>query len=452
MSRFTIIRKLGEGGMATVHLATYREKGEPQLVALKKMKRAAAMDPSQLELFVRELRVAAQLNHPNVVKVFDAGVDEDRPYLSMEYVDGPDLDTVIEAAYRGKQRVSPAMVGYVGARVCEALTYVLGLRDAKGLPLITAHRDISPSNVLLSARGAVKLADFGVVRMSNSATAVGIVKGKWEYFPPEIITGKPQDARGDLFALGITLYKVFALSHPFSAPTPQEHFQRARTEDPVRPRDMPDGLWRILKSALARDPDARFPNPQAMGDALDAYVAHSGERMGPLQLAERIRKLPFSEPTSTDHVSLEEESPEFEVDAAPDDDPDDAPTEPGIALRKPFVSSPDDDETDLERTELGLPTFSNALLAVRAKGRAVTGVGTAPIPAAPDIDFDRLYAELQKARRAASLPVDLSPVEFKHLLIGRREEILESRPGMKVRFEIGLRHGKPVVVPKVSRR
>ncbi|MBS2031696.1 MAG: serine/threonine protein kinase [Deltaproteobacteria bacterium] len=454
MSRFTIIRKLGEGGMATVHLATYREKGEPQLVALKKMKRAAAMDPTQLELFVRELRVAAQLNHPNVVKVFDAGVEEDRPYLSMEYVDGPDLDTVIEAAYRGNQRISPAFVAYVGARVCEALTYVLGLRDATGAPLITAHRDISPSNVLLSARGAVKLADFGVVRMSNSATAVGIVKGKWEYFPPEIITGKPQDARGDLFALGITLYKLFALSHPFSAPTPQEHFQRARTEDPVRPREMPDGLWRVLKSALARDPDARFPTAAAMAQALDAYVVHSGERMGPAQVAERIRKLPLQRPTTDDHVSMEEYAQDFDVIPGTEEDADDATTEPGIPLRRPPLApkpSLVDEDTDVERTELGLPSFVTAQLA-RAKGRAVTGVGTAPMPPAPDIDFDRLYGELQKARRAAGLAVDMSAVEFRHLLIGRREEILKQRPGMKVRFEIGTRQGKPVVVPKVSRR
>ena len=282
---------------------------------------------------------------------------------------------------------------------------------------------------------------------------MGIVKGKWEYFPPEIITGKPQDARGDLFALGVTLYKLFALAHPFSAPTPQEHFQRARTEDPVRPREMPDGLWRVLKGALARDPELRFATPLAMAEALDAYLAQSGERMGPSQLAERIRRLPLMRPTTEEHISIDEETHEV-----PEVDADDDTTEPGIPLRTPLTrpkvepAADDDEDEDLEPTELGLPTFIEGALARRALGRAVTGVGTAPLPPAPDIDFDRLYNELQKARRAAGLGVDLTPVEFRHLLIGRREEILKSRPGMRVRFEIGTRQGKPVVVPKVSRR
>jgi serine/threonine-protein kinase len=440
MSRFQIIRKLGEGGMATVHLASTLDDGVTRLVALKKVKRAAMMDPQQLELFVRELRVASQLNHPGVVQVYDAGIEDDRPYLSMEYVDGPDLDTVINALYAARQRLSPVLVAHIGIKVCEALAYVFTLRDPSGLPLVTAHRDISPSNVLLSARGHVKLADFGVVRMSNSATAVGIVKGKWEYFPPEIITGKPQDARGDVFALGITLYKLYALAHPFVAPTPQEHFNRARTEDPARPGQLPEALWQVLRGALQRDPALRHGSPEAFGAALQGFIDRSGEKPSPRALAAVLRALPLPHPLPPESESHEED------DAIEADDPDDAPTltEPNRHLIKRVAAGADEDE----ETEHGLPAFA---LGARSLSRVSAGVLTAAPPAPPD-GSAALYEELRSARAQAGLAVDMTLTEFQHLLLSREQEILRARPGARVRFEIGVRQGKPVVIPKVGRR
>lgn len=444
MSRFQIIRKLGEGGMAEVHLATLRdESGFSRAVALKKLKAEALDDPDQVDLFVREMRVACRLNHPNVVQVFDAGIEDQRPYLCLEYVDGPDLDTVIDALRSARSRLSPALVAWVGAEVCRALAYAYAAVDEKGQPLLAAHRDISPSNILISSLGAVKLADFGVVRLSTSATAVGIVKGKWEFFPPEIITGRPQDARGDLFALGISLYKLYALEHPFKAPTPQEHFNRARTEEAERPPGMPEGLWKCIRSAMERDPGRRVPDAETLAASLEGYLAASGERVGARQLSAAIRALPL--PRHLDeHVSLDEE----------DVDPDDAPTQPDVRrlllaqeLRARGLASGarGEDEDDEETTETGVPEFTpNA----RNLGRALTGA--APALLLPP-GTDRLFDELRIAREKAGLKMDLSLGEFQQLLLSHLAEIRRTRPGARVQFVLGQKNGKPVVVPRVAR-
>jgi len=440
MGRFQIIRKLGEGGMASVYLATRGEGAFRKQVAIKKMKRQALLDPAQVDLFLREVRVTSQLNHPGVVQVYDAGVEEDRPYLELEYVDGPDLDTVIDALYQSREQLSPALVAHVGARVCEALSYVYAQRDETGGPLITAHRDISPSNVLVSSQGHVKLTDFGVVRLATSATAIGVVKGKWEYFPPEIITGKPQDVRGDLFALGITLYKLFALVHPFHAPTPQEHFQRARTESPSRPAGMPEGLWKPLRQALERDPARRFANPEQLGMALEAFIVRAGETANARLLAERLASLPLSEAHGTEHVSL------AEVDLGDADDGGDGRTLPDVdrvvmeARARAMVQARQ--ELPEPTTDIGVPTFASA--------RPV--LTRAAPPQLEQAMVRRLYRELREARLAAGFSMDLPLEEFAAMLNKRHDDLRAERPEALVRFELGERHGKPVVVPKVSTR
>ena len=144
-----------------MYLATMiGEGGFEKRVALKVLKPALSADPESVELFMREAKLAARLNHPNIVQVFDGGLDQGNLYLVLEYVDGGDLDGLIRACRKRGRPVSPVAVAQVGAQICEALCAMFDLRDEAGLPVVQAHRDISPGNVLLSRAGVIKLSDF----------------------------------------------------------------------------------------------------------------------------------------------------------------------------------------------------------------------------------------------------------------------------------------------------
>ncbi|MBS2028021.1 MAG: serine/threonine protein kinase [Deltaproteobacteria bacterium] len=286
--RFRILKTLGDGGMGTVYLAVMLgEGGFEKRVALKKLKPELSQDPESVELFMREAKLAAQLNHPNIVQVFDGGLDQGNLFLVLEYVDGGDLEGVIRSSRKRGKAVSPAAIAHVGAQVCEALCCLFDLRDDKGAPQVQAHRDISPSNVLLAKNGVVKLSDFGVVRLRESKTAIGKVRGKWEYFPPELVRGS-HDQRGDLFALGVTLYKLAAMKHPFEAPTPPQHFERACKEQPAPIAGLPDALWGIINRALSKDPKQRYQTAEEMGADLDAFVTACDARISPRYLAREL--------------------------------------------------------------------------------------------------------------------------------------------------------------------
>lgn len=294
-SRFRILRTLGDGGMGSVYLAELLgEGGFEKKVALKRLKPELSQDPESVGLFMREAKLAAQLNHPNIVQVFDGGLEEGNLYLVLEYVDGGDLEDVIRTCRSQGRVLSPASIALIGAQVCEALCCLFELKDDHGAAQVQAHRDISPSNVLLTRNGVVKLSDFGVVRLRESKTAVGRVRGKWEYFPPELVRGT-HDQRGDLFALGITLYKLAALRHPFEAPTPQQHFERACRMEPAPISGLPPALWGIISRALCKDPKQRYQTAEEMGADLDAFVTSCHERISPRYLAREI----FSPPPAT---------------------------------------------------------------------------------------------------------------------------------------------------------
>jgi serine/threonine-protein kinase len=287
-SRFRILKTLGDGGMGSVYLATMLgEGGFEKRVALKRLKPELCNDPESVELFMREAKLAAQLNHPNIVQVFDGGLDHGNLYLVLEWVDGGDLEGVIRECRARGRTLSPAAVAQVGAQVCEALCCMFDLRDENGAPQVQAHRDISPSNVLLMRNGVVKLSDFGVVRLRESKTAVGKVRGKWEYFPPELVRGT-HDQRGDLFALGVTLYKMAALRHPFEAPTPPQHFERACRDEAKPIAGLHPALWGILARALCKDPKQRYQTAEEMGADLDAFVTSCHERISPRYLAREL--------------------------------------------------------------------------------------------------------------------------------------------------------------------
>jgi len=203
---YVIYERLGVGGMATVHRALeHGIEGFERTVALKRLLPHLAADGSFIKSFVREAKLASLLNHVNIVKIFELGRVGTEYFISMEYIDGRDIRRILRHA----RKVSgpPPIHVTVGLllQLCDALDYAHHQVDHDGAPLGIVHRDVSPSNVLVTSAGHVKVIDFGIAKAQSAQlrTQTGRVKGKLAYMAPEALAGKELDSRSDLFAVGV---------------------------------------------------------------------------------------------------------------------------------------------------------------------------------------------------------------------------------------------------------
>lgn len=210
---YAIERRLGAGGMAECFIAIRRMQSIEQRVCLKRILPAYARDATARKLFQREANISARLRHANLVQVLDVGEDNGTPYLVMELVEGCDLDHVLDGA--PGRRLSPELVGYLLSEISHGLHEAHG---GDGAHDGVVHRDLSPSNVLLSFSGEVKVADFGIAKaLSGDKATVTMMRGKFAYMAPEQLDGAPLDPRADMFALGVMGFEMLAGVRPFDA-------------------------------------------------------------------------------------------------------------------------------------------------------------------------------------------------------------------------------------------
>ena len=207
-ARYRVLRKIAHGGMAEIFLALQLGvEGFQKQVVLKRILPALAADPSFVRMLVDEAHIASTLNHSNLVQVLDLRHSGSEYFLVLEFVDGWSLEQVRRRAQKAKLKLPlPLALSIVGA-LCRALAYVHG-RTRDGRPLGIVHRDVTPQNVLLSAEGDVKLADFGIAKAlgKREKSATGVIKGKFAYMSPEQAAGETLDGRSDLFSVGTLLY------------------------------------------------------------------------------------------------------------------------------------------------------------------------------------------------------------------------------------------------------
>lgn len=272
--RYVLQRRIASGGMGEVFVAEQTGVGDfRKPLALKVMLPGLADDPKHVRLFLGEARVAARLAHPNIVPVYDAGCVDERYFLTMELVDGVSLSAVVKALRAAGGRLDAETLCHLARETLEGLRYAHELRDDLGVPLELIHRDISLGNILISRRGEVKLTDFGVAKMrgNNNDTAPGEVRGKLEYLAPEVLQGASATVRSDLYALGVTLYRVAALSSPFSMSeelSPAALLLRHELIPLGRRRpDLPGDFLAAVERAIATKPAARFSSATAMMEA-----------------------------------------------------------------------------------------------------------------------------------------------------------------------------------------
>ena len=292
------------GGMAEVYEARRTgPSGWERRVAVKCILPQHANDDDFVEMFVDEARLAARLEHPSIVAVHDFGEIEGTLYIAMELVDGTNVGRLIRAAAAAGERVPLAALLEIGAEASAALAYAHDLRDDGDQPLGVVHRDVSPANLLLTRRGEVKLADFGIARFSEAAhrTDEGHVRGKLGYMSPEQVTGQKVDGRSDVFTLATVLAEARLGEPLFGSGTDLEILVRIRNgdlaplmaADPIR---MPSDLREVLVQALARKPVDR-PDARAFGFLLTSLANRRrilGRGRSELaQLLERLELAPF---------------------------------------------------------------------------------------------------------------------------------------------------------------
>jgi serine/threonine protein kinase len=296
--KYTLFELIGRGGMAEVYKARIQgPAGFERTFVVKRILPHLSSDPTFIKMFVEEAKLSARLAHPNIVHIFELGAVEGEYFISMEYIRGHDLSETMRAIWKTMGPPRPELVAYIGREACRGLAYAHALTDDSGRPLGMVHRDVSPSNVMLSYEGAVKLLDFGIAKALGDAgpetTKAGTMKGKYAYMAPEQTEGENVDNRSDIFACGIVLHEVLTGRRLFKGNNDVQTIERVRRCEVPRPSlqnpAVSPELDAIVLKALQHNPADRWQNATEMADALDDIV-HSA-RFQPTHLAQLLYDL-----------------------------------------------------------------------------------------------------------------------------------------------------------------
>ena len=252
--------------------------GDDVLVALKVIRHDLRDDDEVLAMFLDEARLLERLVHPNIVRTFEHGADDDHAFIAMELLQGTTLADIQKACVARGMGLHPEAAIWIAARVGEALQYAHDLEDERGEPLGIVHRDVNPSNIFLTFDGEVKLIDFGLAKCRGRATTTlhGIIKGKLPYLSPEQIMQLPLDRRSDVFGLGTTLWEMLTTRRLFGRSTDIATVRAVHSGPIPDPRalapDVPPDLAAIVLHALERNRDRRYQSAGKLARHLDAVL------------------------------------------------------------------------------------------------------------------------------------------------------------------------------------
>lgn len=297
IGRYGVIRRLGTGGMADVFLCRQSGMGGfDRQVVIKRIRSILRDREDVIFMFLDEARIIAQVNHPNIVQIYDIDEQDGLPYLVMEYVRGLSLEGLSKRIFQRGVKYPIDLVAAIGVQACAGLHAAHELRDPSGTPLGVIHRDVSPSNILLSVDGVAKIIDFGVARAKNrlSSTSAGHLKGRAGYIAPEALTDTVLDRRADIFALGVVLYELCSGKPLFERGDDLAGLSAVLTTKvplltEVRP-DADPGMAEVLSRALEIDPRKRPESAAAFGTALHSVAMRTGRYTTPSLVAEWLEQ------------------------------------------------------------------------------------------------------------------------------------------------------------------
>ncbi|MEE2961563.1 MAG: serine/threonine-protein kinase [Myxococcota bacterium] len=276
---YLLLDRVNVGGMAEIFRAkSFGLQGFEKILAIKRILPNMAEDDEFINMFVDEARIAVQLNHPNIVQIYELGMYREQYYIAMEYVSGRDLRQILDN-FRGSERKLPLSVAaYIIIRICEGLDYAHSKEDGKGRPLNVIHRDVSPQNILVGYSGEVKITDFGIAKAEDrvSKTQAGVLKGKFSYMSPEQVRGHELDHRADIFSVGILLYEMITGERLFMGASDFAILEKVRNAEVSTPReycpDMPEELEGVIMKALAGERDERYQTVGELGEAMEMFL------------------------------------------------------------------------------------------------------------------------------------------------------------------------------------
>jgi TonB family protein len=306
--QYEILERIATGGMAELYKARLSGvEGFQKIVAIKKILPHLADNDEFIAMFADEAKLAAQLNHPNIVHIFDLGKIEAGGYfIAMEFVEGRDLRAILKSAREVGTPLPVPLSVYVACKVAAALDYAHRRREADGRELKIVHRDVSPQNILISFEGDIKLCDFGIAKAASKAsqTESGALKGKVRYMSPEQAWGKPIDRRSDLFSLGAVLFEMLTEQALFRGDTDLSVLEKVRAAEVVAPSavnpEVPHNLDAIVLKALAHDPEQRYANASDMLRDLEAVLYAHTPAPGSADLAIYLHRLQAEEAAASE--------------------------------------------------------------------------------------------------------------------------------------------------------
>jgi serine/threonine protein kinase len=389
--KYILVRKLAEGGMAEIFLAKQvGAEGFERDVVLKLMLGNLSSSREFVEMFLDEARLAAKLHHPNIVQISDLGHFNGRYFICMEYLPGEDLQSMVEVAARTHQPVPFGVAARIIHSACEGLEFAHAYAE-HGVPLGVVHRDVSPSNIIVTYQGLVKVLDFGIAKAGSKLTQTqpGLLKGKWGYMSPEQARGDGLDGRSDLFSLGITFHELLTGQRVFRKDN-EIAVLLALMQQPIPPpssvrRDIPHALDRIVMRALEKQPEDRYPDAGAFRADLEAYLATTSQP-GMSTLAAYMVSL-FGREQMAERTEI-----------------------PSLRELSAFMGTPQDPSSSQPLDRVGSdPTYvrttpQQAMIAQPVRGQPITG---------QQIRGQQIRAQDVAAADAATIQVEVSPEELR---------------------------------------
>lgn len=276
IGRYALFDQIGAGGMATVHFGRLLgPAGFSKTVAIKRLHPHFARDPEFSAMFLDEARLAARVQHPNVVATLDVVARDGELFLVMEFVEGLSLAGIFWEAVRSQRRIPVRVVGAIMVNVLSGLHAAHEATNEQGHPLALIHRDVSPQNVLVGRDGVARVLDFGIAKAvgRSHTTREGRIKGKLAYMPPEQIKAQPLDRRVDIYAASVVLWELLTMRRLFDEDDDATTIWRAVHEDPPKPSsfmsDLPEGTDELVMRGLAKDPTVRYATAREMAMAVE---------------------------------------------------------------------------------------------------------------------------------------------------------------------------------------
>jgi len=278
--KYRLLKKLAQGGMAEIFLAVqHGPHAFEKVVVIKRMLPELCVSFDFVQMFLDEARVAARLDHPNIIRIYDFGDFEGQYYLAMEYIPGEDLASIVQQCKRSRTKIQVELVVDLMISAAEGLHHAHEMVDGQGNSLGIVHRDVSPSNIICGYQGAVKILDFGVARAKNnmSRTSPGVRKGTPQYLAPEQALGEGVDRRADIFALGLVMHELLTSNRLFQRENEHATISAIIGDDIVPPSlwrpELPAEIDRVVMKAMSRNPASRYPTALELAADLGTFLA-----------------------------------------------------------------------------------------------------------------------------------------------------------------------------------